>query len=100
MFSKDKADCPFWRGPCKEHQCRLYIQVIGMNPNTGEQMNKYGCAFEFLPVLMIENSQQQRQTGASVDAFRNEMAQANGLAAIQMQIANAPRDEEPKLISQ
>lgn len=94
MFKKDKADCPFWRGPCKEHDCRLYIQVIGANPNTGEQINKFGCSFEFLPMLLIENSQQQRQTGASVDSFRNEMAQANGLAAIQMQITK----DEPRLI--
>ena len=26
---------------------------------------------------MIENSQQQRQTGAAVESFRNEMVQAN-----------------------
>jgi len=31
----------------------------------------------WLPVLMIENSQQQRQTGAAVESFRNEMTKAN-----------------------
>lgn len=31
----------------------------------------------WLPVLMIENSQQQRQTGAAVESFRNEMVRAN-----------------------
>jgi hypothetical protein len=30
-----------------------------------------------MPVLMIENSQQQRQTGAAVESFRNEMVKAN-----------------------
>jgi hypothetical protein len=30
-----------------------------------------------LPILMIENSQQQRQTGAAVESFRNEMVKAN-----------------------
>jgi len=30
-----------------------------------------------MPVLMIENSQQQRQTGAAVESFRNEMVRAN-----------------------
>ena len=31
-----------------------------------------GCAVTWLPMLMIENSQQQRQTGAAVESFRNE----------------------------
>jgi hypothetical protein len=30
-----------------------------------------------MPILMIENSQQQRQTGAAVETFRNEMVKAN-----------------------
>jgi len=30
-----------------------------------------------LPVLMIENSQMQRQTGAAVESFRNEVVSAN-----------------------
>jgi hypothetical protein len=28
-------------------------------------------------MLLIENSQQQRQTGAAVESFRNEMVKAN-----------------------
>jgi len=40
-------------------------------------MDEWGCAQAWLPVLMIENSQQQRQTGAAVESFRNEMVKAN-----------------------
>lgn len=79
MFGEKKADCPFWRGACKQHDCRLYIQVMGHNPNTGEQVNRWGCSFEFLPMLLIENSQQQRQTGAAVESFRNEVVMAQSL---------------------
>jgi hypothetical protein len=96
MFGKDKADCPFWRGPCKEHACRLYIQVMGTNPNTGEQINKFGCSFEFLPMLMIENSQQQRHTCASVDGLRNEVARSNEVIPVQI----AAMTSLPKLIEQ
>ena len=77
MFGDKKSDCPFWRGPCREHACRLYVQIQGANPNTGEQVNKYDCSFAWLPFLLIENSQQQRQTGAAVESFRNEMVVAN-----------------------
>jgi hypothetical protein len=31
----------------------------------------------WMPMLMIENSQQQRHTGAAVESFRNEMVRAN-----------------------
>lgn len=31
----------------------------------------------WLPILMIENAQQSRQTGAAVESFRNEMVDAN-----------------------
>ena len=31
----------------------------------------------WMPILMIENSQQQRSTGAAVESFRNEMVRAN-----------------------
>ena len=53
------------------------MKIRGTNPNTGEELDDYGCAIAWLPVLMIENSQQQRQTGAAVESFRNEMVKAN-----------------------
>jgi len=95
MFGK-KADCPFWRGPCKEHECRLYMQVIGQNTNTGEQINRWGCDVEFLPMLLIENAQQSRQTGAAVESFRNEVVRANTVLNVVHQIAQ--QDSHPKLI--
>jgi hypothetical protein len=53
------------------------MKVRGNNPNTGEEIDDYGCSMAWLPVLMIENSQQQRQTGSAVESFRNEMVKAN-----------------------
>ena len=73
----ERAGCPLWKGPCREHGCDWYIQVQGKNPNNGEQVNKFGCAIAWLPVLLIENSQQQRHTAAAVQDFRNEMVNAN-----------------------
>jgi hypothetical protein len=55
------------------------MKVRGNNPNTGEEIDDYGCAIAWLPVMMIENSQQQRQTGAAVESFRNEMVKANDM---------------------
>jgi hypothetical protein len=61
------------------------MQVMGTNPNTGEPLNHFGCADAFMPILTIENSQMQRQTGAAVESFRNEVVNANERLA-------APRD--------
>jgi len=47
----------------------------GTNPNTGEQVDEKSCAIAWMPMLMIENSMQQRSTSAAVESFRNEMVQ-------------------------
>jgi len=49
----------------------------GHNPNTGKEVDEWSCAMTWLPILLIENSQQQRSTGAAVESFRNEMVKAN-----------------------
>ncbi len=56
------------------------MKIRGNNPNTGEEIDDYGCSIAWLPVLMIENSQQQRSTGAAVESFRNEMVKANDVS--------------------
>lgn len=67
--------CPFRHQQMQTvcHTCPLWVQVQGTNPNTGEFVSRWDCSFAWLPMLLIENSQQQRQTGAAVESFRNEM---------------------------
>lgn len=78
MKIEAKTNCPL-NGfePCKQLECAWFMKIRGANPNTGEEVDEWGCAMAWLPVLMIENSQQQRQTGAAVESFRNEMVRAN-----------------------
>jgi len=63
--------------PCRQMKCAWFVQMRGAHPQTGEDVDEWGCAVAWLPVLLIENAQQQRQTGAAVESFRNEMVQAN-----------------------
>ena len=58
-------------------KCAWYTKLAGTNPNTGEQTDEQGCAMSWMPMLLIENSMQQRSTSAAVESFRNEMASAN-----------------------
>jgi hypothetical protein len=78
MKIESKANCPLDNfNPCRQTDCAWFTQLRGNNPNTGEPIDEWGCAIAWIPVLLIENSQQQRQTGAAVESFRNEMVKSN-----------------------
>jgi hypothetical protein len=76
-YSDERLMCPLTGDDCMKHECEWYIHVIGSNPQSGEQIDKFGCSMSFIPMLLIENSQQQRETGAAVESFRNEMVDQN-----------------------
>lgn len=59
------------------HRCAWHVMVRGVNRNTGEEVDDWRCAMNWMPMLMIENSAMQRETGAAVESFRNEMVEAN-----------------------
>lgn len=78
MKIESKPNCPLNNfEPCKQLDCAWFIQVRGTNPNTGKEVDEWACSMAWMPMLMIENSQQQRQTGAAVESFRNEMVKSN-----------------------
>jgi hypothetical protein len=77
MFMPRTNLCPLLRAECAGASCRFWTHVRGLNPQTGQEIDKFGCAVEFLPMLLIENSAQQRSTGAAVESFRNEMVRGN-----------------------
>lgn len=78
MKIEPKSNCPLNNfEPCKQLDCAWFIEVHGKNPNTGEDVKEWACSMAWIPTLLIENSQQQRQTGAAVESFRNEMVKSN-----------------------
>jgi hypothetical protein len=82
MKIESKANCPLDSfNPCRQTDCAWFTQLRGNNPQTGKEIDEWGCAIAWIPVLLIENSQQQRSTGAAVESFRNEMTKANAQTA-------------------
>ena len=78
MEIKPKTNCPLNNfEPCKELECAWFMKIVGKDPQSNKEIEDWGCAVSWLPILTIENSQQQRQTGAAVESFRNEMIKAN-----------------------
>lgn len=82
MAKNCKIICPMMGGkPCIEDgtvidgelvACRFWVTVQGKNPQTGQEVNNGDCAIAWMPVLLIENSKVNRETGAAVESMRNE----------------------------
>jgi hypothetical protein len=78
MQIESKTNCPLdGFNPCRKLDCAWFIKIAGTNPNNGKEVEEWGCSMAWMPILMVENSQQQRQTGAAVESFRNEMVKSN-----------------------
>jgi hypothetical protein len=76
MKLEAKNNCPLNNfEPCKQLECAWFTKIAGTHPQTGKDIEEWGCAMTWLPILMIENSQAARQTGAAVESFRNVMVQ-------------------------
>jgi hypothetical protein len=56
----------------KIHRCMWYTKVVGVNPNTGEEVNDWQCAITWMPTLQVETSQTQRGVSSALESFRNE----------------------------
>jgi len=86
--------CPLIKKDCVGLQCAWLTKVQGTNMNTGQEVEEYQCAIAWLPLLLIENSGMQRQTGAAVESFRNEMVKSNE-AAQQLMLAATLKEPPP-----
>jgi hypothetical protein len=97
---KNGTFCPLIKKDCVGLTCAWYTRVQGIDTNTGNQVDNYECAISWLPMLLIENSGQQRSTGAAVESFRNEMVKSNEQSQ-QLLLATAgiiQNENQPKLI--
>jgi len=99
---KNGTFCPLIKKDCVGLTCAWYTRVQGYDMNSGSQVDSYECAIAWLPMLLIENSGQQRQTGAAVESFRNEMVKSNEqsqqLLLATAGIVQAQNEDQPKLI--
>ena len=81
--------CPLIGKDCIGMECSWFTQVRGRHPQTREEIDEWGCAVTWMPVLLIDNTQQQRQTGAAVESFRNETVKKLQDSVTQMKIKNS-----------
>lgn len=72
MQMKPGEFCPLIKKDCVHMKCSWFIQIRGTDPNTGKEIDEWGCSVAWLPHLLIENANQTRQAGAATETFRNE----------------------------
>lgn len=78
MKIESKSNCPLdGFNPCRQLECAWFMKIQGKDPQSEKEIEEWGCAMAWMPILIIENSQQQRGTAAAVSSFRNEMVKAN-----------------------
>lgn len=108
MLPDPKLKCPataFVRS-CREIlaecDCPKFVNIRGTDPQTGAPVDRHGCVDSFLPLLLIENAQMSRQTGAAIESFRNEVAKANeqGLTERREALIRFAASGGPRLISE
>lgn len=81
--------CPLLGKECIEHQCKFYVHLLGVHPQTGNPIDNFDCSIAWLPVLLIESAKETRQTAAAVESFRNEMVSSND-RMLQLAAMNGP----------
>ena len=77
MELKRKNLCPIFKKECIGLDCAWFVKVEGYDMNTGKRVDEWNCTVALIPMLLIENSGQQRSTGAAVESFRNEVVKVN-----------------------
>lgn len=70
------------------HTCAWYIQVRGKNPQTGADIDSWGCAIAYGPMMTLEGARQSRSTASAVEMLRNEVVSASDRRAHVMEEFN------------
>lgn len=67
--------CPLHKKDMSEvcHACPWWTLIRGKDPQSTKEIDNWGCAIGFLPLLLIEGAQVTRGNGAAIESFRNEM---------------------------
>ena len=73
MEMKQGTFCPLIKEDCIQFKCAFWTHLRGTHPQTGKEIDEYDCAVRWLPVMVIETTQQTRQVGAAVESLRNHV---------------------------
>ena len=76
-------ECPFHKRSVVKvcHRCEFYDRIIGINPQSGEHVDKWMCAVNRLVFMSLESVKTQRETDSTMQEWRNELEEERKNAA-------------------
>jgi hypothetical protein len=82
-----------------EAKCKFWTHLLGKNPQSDAVVDRFGCAIEFLPILLVENAQMIRQTAASTDkvATQVQKSRAEFIGALTHDAQKRLLDADPQV---
>lgn len=73
MFFDSNKKCPYFRKKCLKHDCTHYIALRGLDPQTGQEIDQYGCAIVWQVIATLEGNKETRQAAKAVESLRNKL---------------------------
>jgi hypothetical protein len=56
----------------KAFRCAWFVKLIGKDPQSKNDVDEWGCAIGWIPIMLVEVAQMSRGTSASVISLRDE----------------------------
>jgi hypothetical protein len=53
-------------------RCAWYTKMVGLDPNTGKEIDDWACAMAWMPMLQVEMSRTNRGQTEALESLRNE----------------------------
>lgn len=53
-------------------RCAWYTKMVGLDPNTGKEIDDWACSMSWMPMLQVEMSNTNRGQTKALESFRNE----------------------------
>ena len=53
-------------------RCAWYTKMVGLDPNTGKEVDDWACSMAWMPMLQVEMSKTNRGQTEALESMRNE----------------------------
>ena len=53
-------------------RCAWYTKMVGLDPNTGKEVDDWACSMSWMPMLQVEMSSTNRGQTEALESLRNE----------------------------
>lgn len=85
MLPPKEKICRHYHKPCRDmvasEACDLWMNIRGAHPQTGLDMDQWGCVDKHMPLLVMSLGKLMLQAGAETEALRKMLEKARSARA-------------------